>query len=204
MARTFDFQPRTINPGTILKKLAIIGAGLAGLVAANRLSPVMRVDVFEKSRGFGGRMATRRADPFTFDHGAQYFTAKSPAFRKFLEPLMAAGVVADWNPRLVTLSSAGTKPRASTHPCLVAVPGMSAIGRHLAQGIKIHGEWHANPLEGSAGAWYVVSATGERSGPYEWVITATPAVQAAALLPQSFSLHQALSETKMEDRKSVV
>ncbi|MEL7430380.1 MAG: amine oxidoreductase, partial [Pseudomonadota bacterium] len=44
----------------------------------------------------------------------------------------------------------------------------------------------------------VVSASGERSGPYEWVTTATPAVQAAALLPHSFSHHQALSETKMD------
>lgn len=198
MARAGDFQPRTNNPGAFLKKLAIIGAGLAGLVAANRLSRCMEVEVFEKSRGLGGRMATRRADPFAFDHGAQYFTAKSPAFSEFLEPLMENGVVADWQPRLVNLSPSGLNPRPSSHPCLVAVPGMSAMGRYLAQGIQVHGEWHTHHVEGRAGAWYLVSATGQRAGPFDWVVTATPAVQAAALLPQSFLHHETLSAAKLD------
>ena len=63
-------------------KIAIIGAGLAGLTAASHLiSAGFRVDLVEKSRGAGGRMATRRETWASLDLGAQYFTARSPAFR---------------------------------------------------------------------------------------------------------------------------
>ena len=65
------------------KKIAIIGAGLAGLVCANMLKEKNTITVFEKSRGVGGRMATRYKDSFEFDQGAQYFTAKTPEFQKF-------------------------------------------------------------------------------------------------------------------------
>ncbi|MFZ9092741.1 MAG: NAD(P)-binding protein [Planctomycetaceae bacterium] len=44
-----------------MKSVAIIGAGLSGLTLANRLQNRAEVTVFEKSGGFGGRMATRHA-----------------------------------------------------------------------------------------------------------------------------------------------
>ena len=60
-----------------MKKLAIIGSGLSGLTLANHLKDEFDVTVFEKSRGVGGRLATRRVDTYAFDHGAQYFTART-------------------------------------------------------------------------------------------------------------------------------
>ena len=54
--------------------LAIVGAGMAGLSAARemrRRRPDLMITIYEKSRGFGGRVATRRRDGFVFDHGAQ-------------------------------------------------------------------------------------------------------------------------------------
>lgn len=52
----------------------IIGAGIAGLTLANRFESGKRdYIILEKSRGVGGRMATRRFDSSTFDHGAQFF-----------------------------------------------------------------------------------------------------------------------------------
>lgn len=53
------------------KKIAIIGAGLAGVTAANTLAPHYQVQLFEKSRGAGGRMSSRRFEPYQFNHGAQ-------------------------------------------------------------------------------------------------------------------------------------
>ena len=67
-------------------KIAIIGAGFAGLTLAKRLAEQHDVSVFEKARGPGGRMSTRRADPFAFDHGAQYFTVETERFEAFLSP----------------------------------------------------------------------------------------------------------------------
>ena len=82
--------------GSYMIKIAIIGAGLSGLILARELSAYADVDVFEKARGVGGRMATRYADPYQFDHGAQYFTAKTAEFQSFLEPFIQNGIVAPW------------------------------------------------------------------------------------------------------------
>ncbi|MFN3164316.1 MAG: FAD-dependent oxidoreductase, partial [Pseudohongiellaceae bacterium] len=68
----------------MLPTIAIVGAGLAGIAAARQLAPLADVTVFEKSRGPGGRMATRRAGDFQFDHGAQFFTARTESFRSLL------------------------------------------------------------------------------------------------------------------------
>ena len=76
-------------------QIGVIGAGLAGLAAARELQAAgHQVVVFDKGRGPGGRLSSRRAEPFAFDHGAQYFTARDPEFRHELEGWLEAGVVA--------------------------------------------------------------------------------------------------------------
>ncbi len=64
--------------------VCIIGAGISGLSAAQALSQQnqknLKIAVLEKSRGPGGRMATRRMDGFQFNHGAPSFTLESADF----------------------------------------------------------------------------------------------------------------------------
>ena len=88
-------------------KIAVIGAGLSGVRLGQILGDVADVRIFEKSRGTGGRMSTRRADPFRFDHGAQYFTARGAGFQEFLSPYLVSGTVARWSPRIVRAGNAG-------------------------------------------------------------------------------------------------
>ena len=57
-------------------KIAIIGAGLSGLSTAHFLQNHAEVTLFEKACEVSGRISTRCAEPYFFDHGAQYFTAK--------------------------------------------------------------------------------------------------------------------------------
>ena len=111
-----------------MKNIAIIGAGMSGLVAAHALKDHAHVTVFEKARGVSGRMSTRYADPFQFDHGAQYFTARSEDFRQFLAPFMAQGVVAEWQPKLTTLEK-GKKPysRDWFEPALCGKPAHECL-----------------------------------------------------------------------------
>ncbi|MBT4205492.1 MAG: NAD(P)-binding protein, partial [Proteobacteria bacterium] len=71
-----------------MKNIAIIGAGLSGLVAAQQLGSVAHVTIFEKSKGVGGRIATRRSGLYSFDHGAQFFTPKTELFKEFLKPMI--------------------------------------------------------------------------------------------------------------------
>ncbi|TGN44114.1 FAD-dependent oxidoreductase, partial [Paracoccus liaowanqingii] len=63
-------------------RVAIIGAGLAGLTCAGRLAQAgLSVTLFDKGRGPGGRLATRRADDgLRFDHGALWLAARDPGF----------------------------------------------------------------------------------------------------------------------------
>ena len=64
-----------------INSVAIIGAGIAGLSCASALQQAgIRVRVFEKSRGVGGRMSTRRGEGWECDHGAQYFTVSDDLF----------------------------------------------------------------------------------------------------------------------------
>ena len=66
---------------------AVIGAGMAGVACARTLLQAgHRVSVFEKSRGFGGRMATRSTEFGGFDHGAQYFTVRDSRFARVQKP----------------------------------------------------------------------------------------------------------------------
>jgi len=75
----------------------ILGAGLAGLTAARHLADVgHEVRIFDKGRGLGGRLATRRIGDARLDHGAQFFTTRGPAFTGLVADAVAAGVVEEW------------------------------------------------------------------------------------------------------------
>lgn len=77
--------------------VVVVGAGLAGLVAARRLVAAGHsVVVFDKGRSPGGRLATRRIGTATLDHGAQFFTARSPAFTDAVAGWQAEGLVVEW------------------------------------------------------------------------------------------------------------
>ena len=88
-----------------MQRVAVIGAGVAGLTVARRLEaePDLEVHVFDKARGAGGRVSTRRDDERAFDHGAQYFTCRSPRFEPVVKDWLSRGVVAEWSARVVHL-----------------------------------------------------------------------------------------------------
>ena len=80
-------------------KIAIIGAGISAITIAHNLKDIADVSLFEKSRAVGGRMAVRHSGPYEFDHGAQFFTAKSENFNNFLAPLIKKNVIQQWDAR---------------------------------------------------------------------------------------------------------
>ena len=73
--------PSSRRTATVPLHVAVVGGGMAGVVCARTLVQAgHRVTLFEKSREFGGRMATRRTEFGGFDHGAQYFTVRDARF----------------------------------------------------------------------------------------------------------------------------
>jgi predicted NAD/FAD-dependent oxidoreductase len=173
---------------------------LSGLVAAGELQKCCDVEVFEKSRGFGGRMATRYGADFEFDHGAQFFTARSTAFRHFLEPLIADNVVACWHARFAELQRntiIATTDWDETFPHYVGAPRMNEIGRFLGDGLTIRQNTAVAQLRHETAGWSLTDSGGNPLGHFDWVVCALPAAQTMALAPAGSRLYQLAGEVQM-------
>lgn len=167
-----------------MKRIAIIGAGFGGLVLAQELSRLGAVTVFEKARGVGGRMSTRYAGAFYFDHGAQCFTARTPAFQQFLEPFMQSGTVAQWHGNVLNLQpGAPTSPRPWHEPHYVCAPNMNSLCKALAVSLNVRTGTELAPLgEKRPDGWHLYDHSGQPVGVYDWVISTAPPAQTLNLM----------------------
>lgn len=174
----------------------VIGAGLAGLVAAHRIQAAGReVVVVEKARGAGGRMSTRRTGEHRFNHGAQYFTARHPEFCKTVADWEAAGLVEAWPARIAVIDDALAEHDPS-EPRYVGVPGMSAICSSLAQGLSdCRFGWRLSEAAIQRGRWVLRSAEGAVIRADSVICTAPPE-QAQDLFPIE-GVRNALAEVSM-------
>ena len=180
--------------------IAIIGAGLSGLVAARELRDSGEVKVFEKSRGSGGRIATRYEQNFEFDHGAQFFTARSAAFRAYLQPLIESGVVASWPARFAELDKdqvLTTRDWDEAHPHFVGTPRMNAIGKYLAEGLQIQQNTTVARLNREAEGWRLADSDGNALGHFDWIVSSMPAAQTAVFAPANSSLRRVATDVRM-------
>lgn len=183
-----------------MKRIAIIGAGIAGLTLALGMDKHAEVIVFEKSRAPGGRMATHVAGPYQFDHGAQFFTARGERFKTFLAPYIKQGHIAVWRAGFVELSgnvitAARQWDNAPAH--YVGAPRMNSIGARLAAGLKLCLKTEITRLESYNRRWLLHDQQGRAAGEFDWVISAIPAAQAARLLPARFARHAAVRQKNM-------
>lgn len=175
-------------------KIAIIGAGIAGLSAARPLKAAgHEVVLFDKGRGPGGRLSTRRAETplgeCRWDHGAQYFTARSPAFRAEVERLVQAGQVSAWAPDIARIKLKSGERQIEVEPAsgrdeaiYVGAPAMNSLIKALAEGLSISWGRRVSDIEISGGGKSLVFEDGGREGSFDTVICAIPAEQAAELL----------------------
>lgn len=148
--------------------IAIIGSGIAGLAAARSLAAAGHAPVvFDKGRGIGGRVATRRGDGVQFDHGAQYVTARDTAFAACLDDLLARGAAARW-------------PDGAHHDRIVGQPGMSALAKAMGDGLDIRQGAEVRSLRRDATGWHLHLAGSDHHAAH--VILAIPAPQIPALI----------------------
>ena len=81
-----------------MSRYCVIGSGISGATIANLLSKKHSVDLFDKARGPGGRSSFKRLDKDKgFDHGTQYISPKSPAFKKFINNLIKKKILKKWS-----------------------------------------------------------------------------------------------------------
>ena len=143
----------------------IIGAGMAGLAAAHRLqSQGLAVALLDKGRGVGGRLATRwrerdGGNRAYFDHGAQFFTVRTPLFQSFVDRWRQEGLVREWSRGF---AGATTESHPDGHPRYVVEGGMNALARHLASPLPVFTGTQVTAIQGEGAAgWSVHLATGE-------------------------------------------
>ncbi|MDA8708060.1 FAD-dependent oxidoreductase [Hellea sp.] len=180
-----------------MSKIAIIGAGLSGLTAAHQLKHIAQVKLFDKSRGVGGRMSTRYAGDYEFDHGAQYFTARDPRFQAAVEAAIEQGVVAPWDGRAVYKKD-GAMIADTGGDRFVGTPRMNSWPKALAEGLDITLGARVSKLKRDSKKWTLIFEDGQEEGGFDRVICAVPSVHAIDLLPNEFSGMAALKATKME------
>lgn len=170
-------------------RVAVVGAGIAGLIAARTLQDHgIQTVVFEKSRGVGGRVSTRTVTTTElrtqFDHGAQYFTARDSRFARYVHSWNDDGLVQPWMGRIVELTGNGDIVDECTKPArFVGVPAMNAIGKHLANDLSVSLETRVGAIHrDTRGRWQVDRDEGDSLGTFDTVIVNCPPVQAADLL----------------------
>lgn len=156
-------------------RIAIVGAGMAGLSCADGLREIgHRVTLFDKGRGPGGRMSTRRVEtplgPVAFDHGAQYFTVRDPGFCLQVQTWEAQGHAARW-------------PMAAPD-AWVGTPSMNAVIKAMASDHDVRWNTRIERIERQAQGWSLHAIDAAFTA-FEAVMLAIPAEQALPFL----SLH---------------
>lgn len=167
---------------TEIRSIAVIGSGISGLTVSNLAREAgLETVIFEKARGPGGRVSSKRVSGDSLDLGAQYFTVRNDAFRSFLDRY-AADAVAPWEGRLLHENGQGTMEPFPREERWVGVPRMSALSRALAQPLTIESATPVRRAWQGDGHWYLDSDKG-RHGPFDALVAAVPPKQAWALLP---------------------
>ncbi|MFT3785773.1 MAG: FAD-dependent oxidoreductase [Tepidisphaeraceae bacterium] len=182
------------------RPIAVIGAGMAGSACAARLREAGRsVVVFDKGRGVGGRMSSRRVETgHRFDHGAPHFALSSESpdeFRRLVETWKVSGVItARHDPSLEKMLD--HELHATRSDRYYGSAGMNAPCKQLLGDGPVHLSTRIKQIIREPHAWTLVD---EAENPYvgfETVILAVPSAQAAELLPTEL--------TKLRERVAAV
>jgi renalase len=167
-------------------EIAIVGAGMAGIACAKELQSTGQqgIAIFEKSRGVGGRLTTRRMFDTCVDRGTCYISPKGAEFRALFDRLIAANIVENWTDTTHTLTANGEMLADSDiYPRYVAPNGMNQIAKYLATDLDIRFGCRAISIVPDGSLWRLKL---EGSEPAEIlarkVILAIPAPQAVDLL----------------------
>jgi len=158
-----------------MKNIAIIGAGIAGLTAANEFTKAgHKVTIYEKSRGPGGRTSTRRNGEERFDHGCPFFTASYPQFIAAVKQWIQADACAVWQGEFINDKQPGTIKYVGT-------PAMNSICKYLAKNQQVHTAKQVQPIKVDNDKYILLDQDNNILGKYDMVISTAPPEQTKAL-----------------------
>ena len=198
-----------INPSpSEIADVLVIGAGISGLHAARELRAFGRkVLVLEKSRGVGGRAATRRWEGMPVDHGAQFFTARSNEFKSQAEDWLKRGICHEWTRGFHQYSEGSLQPPASeAFPRYVCRSGMSSLGRDLAGEERdyIQLQMKVASISNDEELWKATTEDGKQFLSKSLVVTAPPGQSSALIADAAPEVAAQLNELAVSPCLAVV
>ncbi len=173
-----------------MTSVAIIGAGMSGLAAAHILQDAGRtVTLFEKSRGVGGRTATRKRDGFTYDYGAQYFKGGSELSTEWITHKFSTPDLLDIAKPVWVFDGAGHiqegDPKQNQDAKWSYRDGFTSFAKRMAQGLSIQLETRVEHVQQTASGWNVFAHDNRSLGSFDQLLITIPAPQAIELVEAS-------------------
>jgi len=156
-------------------RVAVVGAGLAGLCAASRLSRHHDVVVLERNDTVGGRLGTLTIGDATFDAGAQFFTVRGDELRECTDDWLERGIAFEWCRGFGDTDG---------YPRYGGIGGMSMLACDLATRLDVRTGHMVFSLERMEDGWSVMIDDARRLEVDAMILTC-PIPQAWALLAQS-------------------
>lgn len=178
---------------SIIWDVVVVGAGISGIITAQRLTRLgCAVLVVDKSRGLGGRLATRRVLDQRVDHGCRFLDDTANPELSPVPELIQAGVLQPWQPLVLRWQGSTLAPCADSQPCWVAPQGMTTVAKVLAQNLTIWRPWQVTQIRPQGLGWTIDGHTtvGHTTAEHQPSITAR-AVVLAIPAPQIVPLIQA-------------
>lgn len=149
-------------------KVAIVGAGVAGLACAERLqSRGIAAALFDKGKRPGGRLSTLYLDGMAWDFGCRFIKPVGNAFAQQADTWVKAGLLAPW--------------QDGPDGAFVGVPGMNAFVAAQSELHDVSFNALVQRIERNGAGWFL-SGADLSEGPFAALIIAIPAEQAAPLL----------------------
>ena len=162
-----------------MSRYCVIGSGISGATIANLLSKKNSVDLFDKARGPGGRSSFKRLDKVKgFDHGTQYISPKSSAFKKFINILIKKKILKNWSGNHLFLNK--VKKENKNHLKIIGRKGNNDISKYLLKNIKCYFQTELKKIDYKEKKWALTFSNGDKKV-YEKLILTCPFAQLSKL-----------------------
>ena len=162
-----------------MSSFCVIGSGISGATIANLLNNKYSVDLFDKARGPGGRSSFKRLDKAKgFDHGTQYISPKTPAFKKFINILIKKKILKNWIGNHLFLNK--VKKENKNHLKIVGRKGNNDISKYLLKNIKCYFQTELKKINYKEKKWLLTFSDGSEKI-YDKLILTCPFAQLSKL-----------------------
>jgi len=155
-----------------MSSFCVIGSGISGATIANLLNKKHTVDLYDKARGLGGRSSFKRLDKIRgFDHGTQYFSPKTPEFKKFTKKLIEKKILKIWEGNHKFLSD--KKKENKKHVKVIGRKGNNDISKYLLKNVRCYFQSELKKINFQNRKWNLIFNDGQIRN-YENLILTCP------------------------------